>query len=76
MSYCLLETSQLDSATHKIGVSVKVQSWAEWLKSSKEEIDAVKTIVLTLGGAVTGVLGWLGWSYTRRRRNEWTTPRL
>jgi hypothetical protein len=61
---------RIDSYTHKIGVSIKAQSWADWLKSSKDEVDAVKTIVLTLGGAITGVLGWLGWSYSRHKKNE------
>jgi len=69
--YVLLPARQrIDSYTHKIGVSVKAQSWGEWLKSSKEEVEAVHVIAITLGSAVMAVLGWLGWSYNRRRQTE------
>jgi hypothetical protein len=61
---------QIDTFTHKIGVTVKELTWSEWLKERKEEVDAVKTITVTLVGAVTAFFGWLGWSYSRRRRNE------
>jgi hypothetical protein len=61
---------RIDSYTHKIGVSIKEQSWAEWLKSSKEEVEAVHVIAITLGSAVMAVLGWLGLSYGRRRVAE------
>jgi hypothetical protein len=61
---------RIDSYAHKIGVSVKEQSWAEWLKSSKEEVEAVHVIAITLGSAVMAVLGWLGLSYSRRRQTE------
>jgi hypothetical protein len=61
---------RIDSYTHKIGVSIKEQSWAEWLKSSKEEVEAVHVIAITLGSAVMAVLGWLGLSYSRRRQIE------
>jgi hypothetical protein len=66
--YVLLPSRQrIDSYTHKIGVSVKAQSWTEWLKSSKEEVEAVHVIAITLGSAAMAVLGWLGLSYGRRR---------
>jgi hypothetical protein len=61
---------RIDSFVHKIGVTVKELTWSEWLKERKEEVDAVKTIAVTLAGAVTAFFGWLGWSYSRRRRNE------
>lgn len=61
---------RIDSYTHKIGVSVKEQTWGEWLKSRKEEIDAVKALTITGVGAITAVLGWLGWSYGSRKKNE------
>jgi hypothetical protein len=61
---------RIDSYTHKIGVSVKDQTWGEWLKSRKEEIDAVKALTITGAGAITVVLGWLGWSYGSRKKNE------
>jgi hypothetical protein len=59
---------RIDSYTHKIGVSIKEQSWAEWLKSSKEEVEAVHVIAITLASAVMAMLGWLGLSYSRRRQ--------
>jgi len=69
--YVLLPTRQrIDSYTHKIGVSVKAQSWGEWLKSSKEEVEAVHVIAITFGSALMAVLGWLGLSYSRRRQTE------
>ena len=69
--YVLLPTRQrIDSYTHKIGVSVKAQSWGEWLKSSKEEVEAVHVIAITLGSAIMAMLGWLGLSYSRRRQTE------
>jgi hypothetical protein len=61
---------RIDSYIHKIGVSIKEQSWSEWLRSRRDEIDAVKTIALTLFSAGTAILGWLGWTYTRRRKNN------
>jgi hypothetical protein len=63
---------RVDSYTHKIGVSVKEQTWGEWLTSRKEEIDAVKALTLTGVGAITAMLGWLGWSYGSRKKNEFT----
>src|SRR5262245_50027841 len=69
--YVLMPTRQrIDSYTHKIGVSVKAQSWGEWLKSSKEEVEAVHVIAITFGSALMAVLGWLGLSYSRRRQTE------
>jgi hypothetical protein len=69
--YVLLPTRQrIDSYTDKIGVSVKALSWGEWLKSSKEEVEAVHVIAITLGSAIMAVLGWLGLSYSRRRQTE------
>jgi hypothetical protein len=61
---------RIDSFSQKIGVTVKEQTWADWLRSSKDEIEAVKVIVVTLGGAVISVFGWIGWSYSRRRKIE------
>jgi hypothetical protein len=61
-----ISRQRIHSSTHTIGVTVKDQTWGEWLKSSKDVVDAVKTIVIALAGAITVVLGWLGFSYTRR----------
>jgi hypothetical protein len=60
---------RIDSFKHKIGVTVKEQTWGEWLKSRKEEIDAVKAIGLAVIGTITAVFSWLGWSYNRRRKD-------
>ena len=60
----------IDSYTQKISVSVKGQTWNEWLKSVSEEIDAVKAIAIALGGAATAALGWLGISASRRTRSS------
>ena len=68
------ERQYIDSYTQKINVSVKEQTWSEWLKSAREEIDAVKAIAIALGGIATAVLGWLGISASRRTRSR-TRPR-
>jgi hypothetical protein len=60
---------RIDSFTHKIGVTVREQTWREWLKSSKEEIEAIHVIAMMLGGAAMAAFGWLGWAYSRHRRN-------
>jgi hypothetical protein len=60
---------RIDSFTHKIGVTVREQTWADSLKSWRDEIDAVKTIGIAVASAVTGIVGWMGWLYSRRRRN-------
>jgi hypothetical protein len=59
---------RIDSYTHKISVSVRPQTWGEWLKSFRDEIDTIKGIIVTLGGIVTGVAGWLVLYIDRRRR--------
>lgn len=61
---------RIDSYSHKIGVSVKEQSWADWLKSSKEAVEAMHVIAVTLGSTAMLVVGWLGWAYSRRRRTK------
>ena len=60
---------RIDSFTHKIGVTVRELTWAEWLKSRRDDIDAIKGIAVTFGGATMAVFGWLRWSY-RRKKNE------
>jgi hypothetical protein len=59
---------RIDSYTHKISVSVRPQTWGEWLKSFRDEIDTIKGIIVTVSGAVTGVAGWLVLYVDRRRR--------
>ena len=59
---------------HTIGVTVKQQTWGEWLKSAlkstQEELDALKALVITVGSATTLLVGWMGWAYGRRRREH------
>jgi hypothetical protein len=66
---------RIDSYAQKIRVSVKEQTWSEWLKSAHEEIDAVKAIVIAIGSVATVTLGWLGISLRRRSRRTPTTKR-
>jgi hypothetical protein len=42
--------------------------WGEWLQTFSHDIDALKAIVVTLGGVATAALGWLGISLSRRTR--------
>ena len=66
---------RIDSYTQTIKVSVKAQTWSEWLKSAREEIDAVQAIAIALGGVGTAVLGWLGISASRRSRSRRKSPK-
>jgi hypothetical protein len=45
----LLLSIALGLHTQTINFSVKAQTWSEWLKSAREEIDAVKAIAIALG---------------------------
>jgi phytoene dehydrogenase-like protein len=65
---------RIDAYSQTILVSVKAQSWGEWLKSLREEIDAVKAIAIALGGVATAAIAWLGISGSWRRRSP-TRPR-
>jgi hypothetical protein len=55
---------------HKISVSVTEQTW---VKSLREEIDAIKGIVVTLSGVATGLIGWLVLYSDRRKKKEATS---
>jgi hypothetical protein len=66
---------RIDSFTQKINVSVKPQTWSEWLKSAGEEIGALKAILLSLGAIAAAILSWLGISRKRQRRAPRTSPR-
>jgi hypothetical protein len=61
---------RIASYKHKISVSVMELTWSEWLKSFRDEIDAIKGIVVTLSGLVTGVVGWLVLYSDRRKKKE------
>jgi len=56
---------RVESYVQKITVSVRAQTWGEWLESLGHEVDAVKAIVVTLVGAATVVFGWFGISFAR-----------
>jgi hypothetical protein len=58
---------------HKISVSVTEQTWSEWVKSFREEIDAIKGIVVTLSGVATGLIGWLVLYSDRRKKKQATS---
>jgi hypothetical protein len=60
----------IDSYTHKISVSVTPQTWGEWLKSLRDQIDVINGLIVTLSGIVTGVMGWLVLYLDRRKRKS------
>jgi hypothetical protein len=65
---------RINSYTHTIGVTVKQQTWGEWLnsilKSTQEEFEVLKAISISVGSATTLLIGWMGWAYGRRRRER------
>jgi hypothetical protein len=67
---------RIDSYMQKINVSVKPQTWGEWLTSAREEIDTVKAIVIALASSATLALGWLGISLKRKKRATAKKTRL
>ena len=71
--YVMPLRQRIASYKQKISVSVMELTWSEWLKSFRDEIDAIKGIVLTLSGAVTGVIGWLLLYSDRRKKKEATS---
>jgi predicted secreted protein len=64
------------SYTKKINVSVKGQTWNEWIKSLSEGIDRIKALAVAIGGATTVTLGWFGVLLTRREGRRRATPRV
>jgi hypothetical protein len=52
---------RIDSYTQKISVSVKEQTWSEWLKFAHEEINTVKAIVIAIGSVATVTLAGLAY---------------
>jgi hypothetical protein len=59
---------RVDSYTQKISVNVREQTWGEWFEALSKEFDAVKTIVVGLVGAATGVAGWFAYLAARRKK--------
>jgi hypothetical protein len=78
--YALLPSRErIDSYRHTVGVIVKQQTWGEWVKavlnkSTQEEFEALRAILITVGSvvgsAMTVLVGWMGWVYSRRRREH------
>jgi hypothetical protein len=64
------DRQRIDSYDQKITVSVREQTWREWLDSLSHEVDTAKTILLALGGAVMAVLSWFGISLARRKKQS------
>jgi hypothetical protein len=56
------------SHVQKIDVSVKAQTWSEWLKSLSEEVGAINALVIAIGGIGTASIGWFGIHLTRQRK--------
>jgi len=61
------DRQRIDSYVQKITVSVREQTWREWLESLGHEVDAVKAILAALVGAGTVVFGWFGFSFARQK---------
>jgi hypothetical protein len=68
--YLVTPRQRIASYKHRISGSVMEQTWGEWVKSFRDEIDAIKGIVVTLSGVVTGVVGWLVLYSDRRKKKE------
>jgi hypothetical protein len=66
----------INSHTQEINVSVKPQTWSEWLTSAHEEIDTVKAILIAFASTATLALGWLGISLKRGKRPSVKKPRV
>ncbi len=62
------ETSRIrvESYTQAINVSVRPQTWGEWLDSISHGLGTIKTIVITIAAIVTAVLRWFGYKYVKR----------
>src|SRR5262249_35116152 len=66
---------RIDSYTQTITVTVKPQTWGEWLKSAEEAAGAIKAILLSLGAIAGAVLSWFGISRRRQRGRVRAIPR-
>jgi hypothetical protein len=69
------ERHWIASYVERIDVSVRARTWSERLKSLSEELDAVKAILVTIGGIGAAAVGWFGVSLTRRRTQMRATRR-
>jgi hypothetical protein len=66
---------RVTSYSQTISVSVREQTWGEWLESS-HGFDSIKAIVLTLSAIATAVLGWFGISWQRKKKGDATKENL
>jgi hypothetical protein len=60
---------RVESFTQKINVSVRAQTWSEWLESISREVVAVKTILI----AIAAILAWFGFK-SRKQSSKPTRP--
>jgi hypothetical protein len=74
--YALMPSARqrIDSYTQKISVSVREQTWGEWLDSVSHEVDAVKAIAVAVITATTAGVGWLSVLLSRRRKEVNARP--
>jgi hypothetical protein len=63
------------SHVQKISVSVKAQTWSEWLKSLIAGLEALKALAIAIGGIGTAAIGWLGIRLTRNQKQRRRTRR-
>ena len=64
---------RIASYEHKISVSVREQTWGEWLEAAGKEIGTVQGIFVALGAVATSFLACLAWFGVGRRRNKTTS---
>jgi hypothetical protein len=67
------ERMRIASYTHKISVSVREQTWREWLEGFSKEMGAFQAIFVALGAITTPILAWFGISLSRRRKRAAST---
>jgi hypothetical protein len=65
---------RIGSYAQKIIVTVRAQTWGEWLETFGHEIETANTALVTLAGAATAALGWFGIFFHRRRHKRDAKP--
>jgi hypothetical protein len=63
---------RISSYTQKISVSVKEQTWSEWVKSISDPLASIQPIWITVSAIGTAVGGWLVVFLNWRRKNRLT----
>jgi len=59
---------RINSFSHKIGVVVRPLTWPEWFNA----FDTVTKIATPMGTAITVIFGWFGWTFWRRKKNQFS----